>query len=67
MNHILNPARPLRRVSTSAGGRARRFEGKVVLITGTGGGQGRAAALRIAAEAPWSWARTSRPTATPRR
>ena len=37
-------------MSTSAAGRARRFEGKVVLITGTGGGQGRAGALRFAAE-----------------
>ena len=27
-----------------------RLEGKVALITGTGGGQGRAAALRFAAE-----------------
>ena len=45
------PPRPdPRGVSTSTAGRPPRFEGKVVLITGTGGGQGRAAAVRIAAE-----------------
>jgi NAD(P)-dependent dehydrogenase (short-subunit alcohol dehydrogenase family) len=37
-------------VSSSAAGRSRRFEDEVVLITGTGGGQGRAGALRFAAE-----------------
>jgi NAD(P)-dependent dehydrogenase (short-subunit alcohol dehydrogenase family) len=34
---------------------ARRFEGKVVLITGAAGGIGRAAAVRFAAEGARSW------------
>ena len=37
-------------MSASPAERSRRFEDKVVLITGTGGGQGRAGALRFAAE-----------------
>jgi NAD(P)-dependent dehydrogenase (short-subunit alcohol dehydrogenase family) len=35
---------------------ARRFEGKVVLITGAADGVGRAAAVRFAAEGARSWA-----------
>ena len=45
----------------------KRFEGKVVLISGTGGGQGRVAALRFAREGAIvvGWTQTVRSTPRP--